>query len=363
MEGVSDSAVANVRAHGARGDGASDDTEAIRRAIAAVPDAGGVVFFPPGHYLTDTIQARSFTTYMGHSAWAYSHPLPGGVVISPIRPDMPCLINAGKTSGTRFVGLALRGNPRARSRDDEHFTGWMRDTGHRMDGIYFGRGGDQAVIDDCRIDLFSGSGVRVVDCGVWAVRHSLVLFNRLFGIDAERTADAWIIDTGLTSNGVGVRCTASITITGNRIEHNEQAGVVLNPRYAGGIQITGNLFCCNSGPAIVHDGNIAEAVSITGNTIRHLPMERSAAMAADADRDCHIRLINMEGLCFTGNSIYNIRESEGVARGMILGRLRDSVVCNNTLFHAATAELIHDEGGHTNTIIKDNPGSLLDRTI
>lgn len=38
----------NVRAFGARGDGATDDTEPIQRAIEAANRAPGVVFFPPG---------------------------------------------------------------------------------------------------------------------------------------------------------------------------------------------------------------------------------------------------------------------------------------------------------------------------
>jgi hypothetical protein len=35
----------------------------------------------------------------------------------------------------------------------------------------------------------------------------------------------------------------------------------------------------------------------------------------------------------------------------------DSVVANNSLFHAAQKAHIVDQGGHHNTIIRDNPGS------
>ena len=42
----------NVRLHfGAKGDGATDDTAAIQRAVDAANRAPGVVFFPPGVYL------------------------------------------------------------------------------------------------------------------------------------------------------------------------------------------------------------------------------------------------------------------------------------------------------------------------
>lgn len=46
----------NVKAYGAAGDGTTDDTAAIRAAIAAVPESGGTVVFPIGVYvITSTI--------------------------------------------------------------------------------------------------------------------------------------------------------------------------------------------------------------------------------------------------------------------------------------------------------------------
>ena len=50
----------NVRAHGARGDGATLDTDAINAAIAAASAAGGgTVWFPAGRYLSFSIRLRS----------------------------------------------------------------------------------------------------------------------------------------------------------------------------------------------------------------------------------------------------------------------------------------------------------------
>ena len=56
------SQAANVRDFGAQGDGAADDTEALRRAIAAAD----TVFLPAGSYrLTDTVMLRSRTRLVG----------------------------------------------------------------------------------------------------------------------------------------------------------------------------------------------------------------------------------------------------------------------------------------------------------
>jgi hypothetical protein len=34
------------------------------------------------------------------------------------------------------------------------------------------------------------------------------------------------------------------------------------------------------------------------------------------------------------------------------------VVANNTLFKGATHELVRDHGGHRNSVLRENPGSL-----
>ncbi len=53
----------DVRDYGARGDGATLDTEAVNRAIATCADAGGgQVLFPPGRYVSGTIHLRSHLT-------------------------------------------------------------------------------------------------------------------------------------------------------------------------------------------------------------------------------------------------------------------------------------------------------------
>lgn len=49
----------SVRDHGAAGDGKADDTDKIQEAIDAVRATGGIVFFPPGTYLTGRLTLYS----------------------------------------------------------------------------------------------------------------------------------------------------------------------------------------------------------------------------------------------------------------------------------------------------------------
>jgi Glycosyl hydrolases family 28 len=51
-----------VRAHGARGDGRTNDTRALQAAIDAAGRSGGTVRVPPGEYLSGTLRLRSRVT-------------------------------------------------------------------------------------------------------------------------------------------------------------------------------------------------------------------------------------------------------------------------------------------------------------
>ncbi len=71
----------NVRKYGATGDGKTLDTDAINRAIeAAAGSGGGLVYFPPGNYLSFSIHLRSDVHVhlaQGCTITAADSPLPG----------------------------------------------------------------------------------------------------------------------------------------------------------------------------------------------------------------------------------------------------------------------------------------------
>ncbi|MEJ0042317.1 MAG: glycosyl hydrolase family 28-related protein [Rhizomicrobium sp.] len=55
----------DIRQYGAKGTGAAPDTAAIQRAVDAASSAGGgTVYFPPGRYLSFSVQLRSRITLL-----------------------------------------------------------------------------------------------------------------------------------------------------------------------------------------------------------------------------------------------------------------------------------------------------------
>jgi hypothetical protein len=77
-------------------------------------------------------------------------------------------------------------------------------------------------------------------------------------------------------------------------------------------------------------------------------------------------LRNVKGVAVTGNTFFggSLGSDEAKKRppspryGMILQNLAGCVVANNSLYHAALEKVILDRGGHENSVIRDNPGSL-----
>ena len=206
--------VANVRSFGAEGDGLSDDTAAILKAVASVPERGGVVYFPAGQYLSATIPGRNGVTFKGDSGWDYRGASVGASTISPVRDDLPCLFDLKGSLGTRLVGLVLDGKGK----------------GREMHGVYSKHAGAEQniVIDDCKITAFSGSGIRLDNVWVFAIRHSYIVHNKRSGIDGSGSYDGWVLDNQITGNqrgGIYATNFATVTITANRIEWNKVGGI------------------------------------------------------------------------------------------------------------------------------------------
>ena len=61
----------SVRDFGATGDGKTDDTKAIQRALDAAGEVRGTVFVPPGVYLSADLKMRPNTALVGVPTWDY----------------------------------------------------------------------------------------------------------------------------------------------------------------------------------------------------------------------------------------------------------------------------------------------------
>jgi len=356
----------NIKDFGAIGDGKTDDTKAVLSAIKEAQKTEGTIYFPHGNYAIHPIKVPSHITLLGYSAWSYENKgnkdkdFEGKTTISALSGNARALLDLDDSRGTRVLGLTLDG----------------KSLGKSMHGIYArNRGSEQYIcIEDCRINHFTGSGIKLERSWVFSIRRCLIMFNDEHGIDATSGYDGWIIDCQLTANkGNGLFArgsapddmpqeekdalkffgTASIMVTANRIEWNKTGGIVLNG--ANSMQITGCSIDHNFGPGIELKNSTAN--TITGNVFRSNGVEREN----DGDMCSQIILKNCKGTNVTGNSLwgwFNRKEAKFSAPypyyGIIVKDLEGCVVSQNAMYHSSSKQGVLDYGGNSNTVISQN---------
>ena len=90
----------DVKRFGARGDGKTDDTAAIQKAIDAAAEVSGGVWFPPGVYPSAKLTLRSNVALCAVPTWTYRRA--GGTVIRLCDEAAPALLDlTGTTGGSR----------------------------------------------------------------------------------------------------------------------------------------------------------------------------------------------------------------------------------------------------------------------
>ena len=191
----------NVKQYGAKGDGSTDDTAAINATLAALPSAGGTIFFPPGTYLiSSTLVVSSDNVQLIGAGWnaivTPKNTFTGAPLIKVAAPG-----GAGNFRyGIKIADLYLNGN---------NNTGMG---GIELDSTYM------AVIDHVRIRYCPGTGIYLTDPSSGTARGAYTTIRHCDITDGgagtailSAYAENYTVDGGLiafynTSGGVGIKC-------------------------------------------------------------------------------------------------------------------------------------------------------------
>lgn len=143
--------VLNVRGYGALGDGNSNDTAAIQRAINALPSTGGTVDIPAGTYLIDAVTSVRLRSNM-HLRLA-----PDAVLVAiPNSAEQYSVLYASKQHDVEISGGRIIGE-----RDGHSGT-----TGEWGRGVFI-RGSSNVIVRDMHISNCWGDGLVVAGASVW----------------------------------------------------------------------------------------------------------------------------------------------------------------------------------------------------
>lgn len=342
--------VFDITVYGAVGDGATDCTAAIQKALDDAAAVEGVVIVPPGKYLTGQLKMGVRTRLEGYSGWNYR--ADGLSVLILNDPDARCLIDITGAFGCTISGICLDG----------------RNLGENIHGIYLyweryngGSEEDTPAIDDCRIGHFSGNGVHLEHIWCFSVRHSMIHSNHGCGLYIDGW-DAFILDNWFSGN----RCTGilggpiaeSITASGNRVEWNRIAGFWL--KNGRSVNMTGNFFDRSFGPAIkLGCGGHFHDCAITGNVFRRSGCSDNVTFETEYESS-HVYFDDVKNITLVGNTFELGGNDDGPGCGTqspdydIYMANSSYVVIQSNMMHsgAIRQSIVYDGKGEN--IIKDN---------
>jgi hypothetical protein len=341
----------DVTDYGAKGDGATDDTAAVQKALDEAGKVRGTVFVPDGVFMCSALRMPPHTGLVGNATWGYREG--GGSVLRLNSEKAVCLVDITGAVGATVNGLSLDG---AQLGSDVH-------------GVYMGplenkKEEDTPRIERCHISRFTGDGIHLAPVWCFSVRGCEVIFN---GGNAlyVRGWDGFILDNWFSGNAKAGYCadgpSASVTMTANRIEWNHGGGV----RVLGGshYNITGNYIDRSGGPGICllpRETSPCLCFTITGNVIYR---SGKPEWTSDKYDSAHVRFEGAHGLAFVGNSMC-VGQDDGGGKnspdyGIVVRALVNSVIKDNTLHIGALRQLVLDLGEHGDgVVIEHNVGRL-----
>jgi hypothetical protein len=330
-------AVHNVVEFGAIGDGKVSDSAAIQKALDSAGADGGSVYFPPGRYLCHDLKVRPHTTLWAEPQWGYKGD--AGAMLLLDSDEADCLLDVTGAIGCRLHGLLLRGRPGAQKAIHGVFLNNAKQFSPEEDSI---------IIDDCKVEHFSGHGVYLLRVWLFVIRHSLMMFNKQCGVQIHGW-DGFVTDNMFSANGShGFGCEqvgATVMFTANRVEWNRGYGLHMTGGDAW--NVTGNSFDRNWGAGVC--ALKMRATTVTGNLFRRCGKDSRAL--PEGERSCQVRLEECSGVTVTSNVFAAGKDDRGMGEvtpqfGFLLRKLSHSVIASNALFEGYTKDMAVDLGGH-----------------
>lgn len=315
----------NVKEQGATGDGVTDDSAAIRTAIAA----GDVIFFPEGTYLVTQDAANAWALQVASG----KRIIGAGMYSTTIKLDDAQNVSVfsvpASAAGTSFEHLQIDGNKANQT------------AGSNSNGIVFLQNTTDALVKHCYIHDCTACGIRIT----WGADRSVVAYNQVVACGDSTNEDSGILLTS-SGNGAGDTGCDHARIHGNVCRGNYNANMSILAKNSAitsnvcydstagdnisvyaweGVKYNtiANNVCRNAGLHGIHTGG--DYITITGNTV------------VTAGSRCILHAFTKNNTAFTGVSITGNTVSDSTTHAIEITDVTTGAVVSGNVVESSGA--------------------------
>lgn len=319
--------IVNVKSFGAKGDGKTDDTEAIQKAIDSSNNQ--IIYFPTGRYYVGSLKIKNNTKLTSlNESLQYSGE--ASSVVLKAKPNTQAIIDTKNTSGFTIEGITFDGNNKKSS------------------GI--SGGGYNGIIKNCKIyqcDIGIGKNLKSDYTGYLFTTNidGCMVDNCNQGV--TNIVDSKLNNSYVYSCHIGIMLTGGDnTLIGNKIEWNNQYGI--KTKWTSHCVISSNIFDRNGFAGIYFDSSSSSDV-LSSNVFR-----RNGALGKEDSEKAQIVLEGTKNITISGNNTV-VDNSQDDKKGALVPEFAVYII-NTTNIILSGNDL---SGGTVKSVVNINNNGLI----
>jgi hypothetical protein len=348
--------VLRARLPGARAVIRAADYESLQAAVDALPEGGGIVDLPPGHFEIDRpllITGQDVLLRGAGSATRIHNTNTEGQPAIALHPPQPFDRSSSRRTDRWRIQLA-----------DMRITGNQR-SGHGIDALWV----NEIFLHGLTISEHGGDGIHLDRCYEDPrINDSLMTYNKQVGVNLLGCHDIIVSGCQFEENNDAVHCIDgfNLCMTGNNLDDHLQHGVVIENTY--GSVVSGNMIEECAGSAVILDRD-SYGDTVSANVIAHngrgvdLRDAHGCAISANTFtimKEFALRVGPDSGrITVTGNNFSDSYlggeqtkrlPDDSAAGGLLLEAASDVVIAGN-VFSGLTERAIRQEGEKSRRIV------------
>lgn len=331
----------NVKEYGAKGDGKTNDTKAIKEAFAKIYKSGGTVYFPPGNYLTNIIDIRPSE---GTSIEVKGDKGKAFIIKNPRDETAVALFFCEIPKVTLvFNTLSLEGSSSARVRAWKQFeNSGTYDIENAVHGIFV-YNLKKITVSDCTIQNFHGDGISTYSTTEFIAHHNTIKNLNGTGIKGHRVKTMNICENRIENTGF---FSQQFTVAG---QQKKRAVFFPKTRFGDGIEAdcavltaTNNTIINPGRCGIVHDLAIDLGYKNSSATVENNTITVNSSNINNGNPPAGMWFEQSANVKVISNKIEIIKSTSKLVTGIRFFGITNSIFCENNTITASQYNLTLD---------------------